>query len=134
MTNDDKELARFQRHLELTKRIEKIRHGFGESAKIPAIHLKRSFYLRQKLKEHKAVETYDNDGIVGIVLEPELFEELLEYLDNVEERLEEESFQAMEAQRKGTEGFSTGKKLKEDTLSHFNANQEGIRKFLDDES
>lgn len=133
INSNQENIKAFKQKLKLLKKIEKIQSGFKSSTYIELSKLHNSSNLHQTLAKVGALQVLEHKKTVGILLEPETFDALLEYLDLIDKEMELASFAAMIETRKGTTGFLSGEKLTKETLELFEEHKKDIRKFLDDE-
>lgn len=117
--------------VELVKKIEKVRNGFEMGTNVGLTKLGRSTEWRQKLEELGAFQVLDRDKTIGILLEPEIFKAMLDYMKVTEAELEQASFDALYERRKNTTEFSSGAELGSEALAIFAKRKKEVRRFPD---
>lgn len=133
MTKEKSAIKAFKQKMDLFERFEKVRNGFEVDAHIGLTKLGRSPEWRQQLKALGAIQVTNRNKTVGVLLEPEVFNAMLNFISLIDEEMEQESFAAMVERRKGTTGFLSGDELTAKAIAVFEENQQRIRKFLDDD-
>lgn len=133
MLKEGQKMKDFRQQLELASQLQKIREEFDDARTENPRVLKSARYVKQQLENHGAFQVKDDDGAIGIVVEPKLFESLLTYVELLENQLEKDSFEAMVENRKGDTGFMSGDALLNEALQLFDDNENEIRRFLDDD-
>lgn len=133
MTKEKSAVKAFKQKIDLFETMGKVLNGFETDAHIGLTKLGRSAEWRPKLKAVGAIQLMNRNKTVGVLLEPEVFDAMLEFIRLVDEEMERESSAAMVERRKGTTGFLSGDELTAETIAIFEENQQRIRKFLDDE-
>ena len=132
MTTEKEAIAALKKKLELLHKIQKVRQDSEIEAHLGLPKFNRSTEWRKDLKNLGALQVVDRGETVGVLLEPEIFQALLEYLNLVEDELEETALDAILEQRKGGTGFLSGEELTTAALKIFEEKQKEIRRFLDD--
>jgi hypothetical protein len=115
---------------EILENVEKIRRGFDMGSRIGVTQLGRSTQWRKDLENHAALEILDRNQTAGILLSPETFKSLLDYLDNVDQELEQVQVEKLYGNRKEM-NWASGEDLATKAKASFTARQDHIRKFLD---
>lgn len=132
MIKEEKKTESFRRQLELAKRIENVRTELEHHRSQPLQRLIHSSYMHSYLKSYGVVEAKDSQRkTAGVMVEPELFSSIFEYIDLLESQLERTSFRDMVESRKDDTGFVSGNQLIHDALDVFDKNEAEIRRFLD---
>ena len=133
INNNHENLKTFKQKLKILKKIEKVQSGCKSSSFIELFKLQNPSNWKQTLEDVGALQVLEHEETVGILLEPEIIDAILKYLDLIGKEMELSSFAAMIESRKGTTGFLSGEKLTKETLELFEEHKKDIRKFLDDE-
>lgn len=113
-------------------KVEKVRNGFKMGSHVGLTKLGRSTHWREKLEAQGALELLDRNETAGVILEPKVFEAMLNYMDEIDEELEQERLAALFERRKNTIEFLSGEALATKALVNFKERQQHIRRFLDD--
>ena len=121
MMEEERKTESFHRQLELAKRIENVRTELAHHRSQPLRRLIHSSYMHSYLKSYGVVEAKDSQRrTVGVMVEPELFNSVFEYIDLLENQLERTSFRDMVKSRKDDTGFVSDNQLVKDALDIFN--------------
>lgn len=132
MRKKQEAVAALKKKLELLHKIQKVRQDSEIEAQVGLSELNRSTEWRKKLENFGALQAVDQGKTIGVLLEPEIFQALLEYLNIVEDELEEVILGAILDHRKNETGFLSGEELTTAALKILRERQKEIRKFLDD--
>lgn len=133
INSNPENLKAFNERLKLLKKIEKVQSGFESNSYIELTKFHNSSNWQHTLEKVGALQVLENKKKVGIILEPETFDALVEYLNLIDKEMELTSFAAMVERSKGTTGYLSGEKLTKEALEIFDEHKEDIRKFLDNE-
>ena len=131
INSNHENLKTFKQKLKLLKKIEKVQSGFKSSSYIELTKFHNSSNWKQTLEDVGALQVLEHKKTVGILLEPEIFDVILEYLDLIDKEMELASFAAMVETRKGATGFLSGEKLTKEALELFEEHKQEIQKYLD---
>lgn len=132
MSKENQELQRLRRRITLLEKIEGIRNDFELDSYIELAKLKDSTQLVERLAVKNVLQLHHRNDKVGILLESELFQALIDYVNLAEEEFERASLTTLLEQRKDMVDFLSGKRLLSSTLSIFDENKEEIQKFMDE--
>ena len=132
MTKKQEAVAALKKKMELLHKIQKVRQDSEIEARVGLPKFNRSTEWRKKLENLGALQVVDRGETIGVLLEPEIFQALLEYLNLVEDELEETALDALLKQRKDGTDFLSGEELTTAALKIFEERQKEIRRFLDD--
>ncbi|WP_394120456.1 hypothetical protein [Planococcus donghaensis] len=132
MTMEKEAVAALKKKMELLHKIENVRQESEIKVNVELSKFERSTEWRKKLENLGSLQVVDQGKTIGVLLESEIFQALLEYLNIVEDELEETVLAAILEQRKDDTNFLSGEELTTAALEIFDEKQQEIRRFLDD--
>lgn len=132
MRKKQEAVAALKKKLELLHKIQKVRQDSEIEAHVGLFEFNRSTEWRKELENLGALQVVDRGETIGVLLEPEIFQALLEYLNLVEDELEETILGVILDHRKNETDFLSGEELTTAALKILGERQKEIRKFLDD--
>ena len=132
MTKKKEAVAALKKKMELLHKIQKVRQDSEIEVRVELPKFDRSTEWRKELENLGALQVVDREKTIGVLLEPEIFQALLEYLNLVEDELEETALDSILKQRKDGTDFLSGEELTTAALKIFEERQKEIRRFLDD--
>jgi len=121
-----------KKKLALLHKIQKVRQNSETEAHVGLSEFNCSTEWHKDLENLGSLQIVDQEKTIGVLLEPEIFQALLEYLNLIEDELEETTLDAILEQRKGEADFLSGEELTTATLKILEERQKEIRRFLDD--
>ncbi|MEQ2468318.1 hypothetical protein [Niallia hominis] len=123
--------------------VQKIRHGFQMGSRVGVTQLGRSTQWREDLDRLAAMEVVDRNETKAILLKPEVYQAMIEYMSLLERKKEEleveietaevEQLYGYRLKRKEAEYVRGGKEAAEDAVTLFLSNPEKFRSPLDDD-
>ncbi|MCL6563946.1 MAG: hypothetical protein K6U87_13160 [Firmicutes bacterium] len=116
------------------ERVDQIRHGFDLDSRVTVTQLGRSTAWRKALSHKLALEVVDRNRTAAVLLQPEAYTALLEYLDHLEAELEQAQVEALFARRESLQQWLTGDALEQSALTRLAQRRERIRELLDGHS
>ena len=131
MIKEEQRQSSFRRQVELEKKMGYF-HKDYETNSFPQRRLSHPRYLKQELEQNGVVKVTQDEEITGVIIEPSLYENLLEYLAILDGRLEEESLNGVIDQRLETNNYSSGEELKKNALKYLEENEKTVRSYLND--
>ncbi|WP_033544191.1 hypothetical protein [Planococcus sp. CAU13] len=132
MTKKQEAVAALKKKMELLHKIQKVRQDSEIEVRVELPKFDRSTEWREELENLGALQIIDRGETIGVLLEPEIFQAFLEYLNLVEHELEEAVLAAILEQRKDDTNFLSGEELTTAALKIFEERKKEIRRFLDD--
>lgn len=132
MTKKQEAVAALKKKIELLHKIQKVRQYSEIEAHVGLPKFNRSTEWRKELENLGVLQVVDRGETIGVLVGPEIFHALLEYLNLIEDELEETALDAILEQRKDGTGFLSGEELTTVALKIFEERQKKIRRFLDD--
>lgn len=137
----EKELSKLS--TKAIEEVQKIRHGFQMGSRVGVTQLGRSTQWREDLDRLAAMEVVDRNETKAILLKPELYEAMVEYMAVLERKKEEleveletaevEQLYGHRLERKESDFVMGGKEAAEDAVALFLSNPEKFRSPLDDD-
>lgn len=109
----------------------KVRGVISGGARLGVSDFARSREWRGQLAEQGIVEVVDRTDTVGYVLSPEYVQALTEFVDQLEEELEQAHIRMMLDQRRDYSDPSSGEQLSVAAKAHLKEKSAKIREFLD---
>ncbi|RNF39972.1 hypothetical protein [Planococcus salinus] len=131
MTRKKEKQESIRQRMELLRSFEKVRHDFQMGTQVGLTQLGCSATWREKLKQAGVLEVLDRNDTAGVLIEPEVFQAILDYLDLMDEELEEAQIDALVKHRKDARDFASGKELAKGAVLKFREKNEHHRRFLD---
>lgn len=123
--------------------VQKIRHGFQMGSRVGVTQLGRSTQWREDLDRLAAMEVVDRNETKAILLKPEVYQAMVEYMAVLERKKEEleveietaevEQLYGYRLNRTESEFVMGGKEAAQDAVSLFLSNPEKFRSSLDDD-
>ncbi|MCY0880249.1 MAG: hypothetical protein OWU84_15095 [Firmicutes bacterium] len=113
------------------EQVERVRRGFDLDSRVTVTQLARSTAWRKALNHKLALEVVDRNRTAAVLLQPEAYAALLEYLDHLEAELEQAQVEALFARRNALQHWATGNALEEAALTRLAQQREQIRELLD---
>lgn len=134
----DKEMSKMTAEAKI-KEVEQVRHGFQMGSRVGVTELGRSTHWRDVLTRVAAMEVVERNATKAVLLKPETFQAILDYLNDIESQKEEleAEIETMEVDRiyghrlQTTEFTPSGEDAAKSAIELFRANKEKYRAKLD---
>lgn len=115
---------------QILEQVESIRGGFNLGSRISVTELGRSTKWREALNRMFAIEVVDRNRTAAVLLKPEVYTAILQYLDQIETELEHARVDALFAQREHLNRWASGEDLESKALASLEERQDSIRGLL----
>jgi hypothetical protein len=113
------------------EQVEIIRSGFNLGSRVSVTQLGRSTKWREALDQMTALEVVDRNQTAAVLLKPEAYTAMLNYIDQIEAELEQAQVEALFARREHMNQWASGEDLESKALTSLEARQDSIRGLLD---
>lgn len=110
--------------------VEKVRNGFDMDSHINITQLSRSTAWRDQLKKFESMQILDRNQTAAIILTPDAFRAILQYMDSVESELEKAQLELLLQARDQMNHWETGEELSRKAKESFLARQDHLRGLL----
>lgn len=117
-----------------SEQIEQLRRGFELGSRVTVTQLGRSTAWRKVLAHKPALEVVDRNRTAAVLLNPEAYTALLQYVDHLEAELEQAQVEALFAHRESLQQWATGDALERAALASLAQRREHLRELLDGHS
>lgn len=111
--------------------VEKIRRGFPLGSHINVTQLGRSTAWRADLEKLSAMTVLDRNQTAAVILTPEAFRSLLEYVDAMEQEVDALQVETLLKAREGMDDWKTGQTLSDKAKEIFLSRRNELRGLLD---
>lgn len=113
--------------------VEKIRGGFQLGSHVNVTQLGRSTAWRSHLAELGAMQVLDRNQTTAVLLTPDAFLALTEYIDLMEKELEKAQVETLLAERADMNNRESGEELARKAKESFLSRQEHLQRLLHDD-
>jgi len=113
------------------EQIESIRNGFALGSRVSVTQLGRSTKWREELEQMTALEVVDRNQTAAVLIKPEAYIAMLNYIDQIEAELEQAQVDALFARRENMNHWASGEALQEKALEILETRKVEIRGLLD---
>ena len=127
---DKKEMKR-KMPIDVLEDVEKARQ-FNYGKRVGVTALGRSTDWRKELDQLSVMEVVDRTDTVAILVNPETFKSLMDYIDYTEKELEQAQVEAVFGHRLKTTEFYSGDELSQKAKARFNERKAQLRGSLDE--
>lgn len=111
--------------------VERVRNGFQLDSHITVTQLTRSTTWRTDLEKFVAMQVLDRNQTAAVVITPDAFRAVLDYINMVEEELETTKLEMLLKARENMENWESGEELSRKARESFLERQEHLRGVLD---
>lgn len=112
--------------------VETVRTGFALGARVSVTNLGRSTQWRKDLQTWTMMEVVDRTQTAGILMKPEAFTAMLQYIAEVEAELDLVQMNLLITHRESMQNWTAGEDLAARAKQRMVERQETIRGFFDD--
>lgn len=106
-----------------------IQEAMESASSLPsALHKPRQ--VESMLQNYAILKATENEELAWVTLDPDLYQNMLEYIAILEDQLEQANLNLVIENRKGDTEFKTGDDLATDALELLNRNQKVIQEHL----
>lgn len=113
------------------EQIERIRNGFALGSRVSVTQLGRSTKWREELEQMTALEVVDRNQTAAVLIKPEAYIAMLNYINEMEVELEQAQVHALFARRENMNNWAPGDDLQEKALESLEKRKAEIRGLLD---
>lgn len=114
------------------EQVERIRNGFALGSRVSVTQLGRSTKWRDALDEVTALEVVDRNQTAAVLIKPEAYTAMLNYIDQIEEELEHAQVESLFARRENMNNWASGEELNAKGLESLEKRKADLRSLLDD--
>lgn len=111
--------------------VERVRGGFQLDSHINITQLSRSTVWRSNLEKFEAMQILDRNHTAAVMLTPDAFRALIQYIEAIEEELENTQIEMLLKAREDMNNWETDEELSRKAKDSFLSRQEHLRGLLD---